>query len=403
MKYAFVSDIHGNLQAWKQVWASLAAEKVDGVICLGDIVGYGPRPAETLASVKSKVNFCVIGNHDAVIVGLEDPSRFNEDAQNLIHWSAERLDHNAKEYFSEMPYELNLDTEHGVIRCVHGSPFEPEMFWYVSNAKEARMAWDSTDTQITFIGHSHVPGFFTLSPDNQVKYRQGNNLLYPIEEGTRYIINAGSVGLSRDGDSRAAYCIYDSETRTFYWRRVDFDLEEYRRDVKNNMPDKTMAAFVLDNFELSVETQSIKKFTNFNPSDETQRLTINRKATIKTINVRKNSIRRRKTGSTQNIQPIKRNKRPNTSKTKLIIFLISTILLGGIVAAILIIGNKKPPGPKVKDKTKPLLNQIPVKTEPVQNQNTKPPPKSTSDLSNSIMNAMNGSPVKKPEQEVNPD
>ena len=246
-----------------------------------------------------------------------------------------------------MPYELNLDTEHGVIRCVHGSPFEPEMFWYVSNAKEARLAWDSTDAQITFIGHSHVPGYFTLSPDNQVKYRQGNNLLYPIEEGYRYIINAGSVGLSRDGDSRAAYCIYDSETRTFYWRRVDFDLEEYRRDVKNNMPDKTMAAFVLDNFELSVETQAIKKFTNFNPSDETQRLTMHRKATIQTIDAKKNSIRRRRTGSTQNIQPIKREKRPNPAKAKLIIFLISALILAEILAIIFFIGKMKPKAEKI--------------------------------------------------------
>lgn len=342
MKYAFVSDIHGNLQAWQQVWASVAAEQVDGVICLGDIIGYGPRPAETLASVISKVNFCVIGNHDAVIAGLEDPLRFNTEAQKIISWSTERLDENAINYFSKMPYELDLDTEHEIIRCVHGSPFEPEMFWYVSNEDEARLAWDSTDAKIIFIGHSHVPGYFTLSSDDAIEYREGNNLLYPIEEGKRYIINAGSVGLPRDGDRRAAYCIYDSENRNFYWPRIDFDLEEYRRDVKSLMPEKSMVTFVLDNFELNVETQAIKKFTDFKqPTDETQRLTIDRNATIQTINVKKNNIKRKKTGSTQNIQPIKKEKRPNPIKTKLLIFLISALILGLIVAIIFIAESMK--------------------------------------------------------------
>ena len=131
MRYAFVSDIHANLQAWQAVKADTFVQQVDEIICLGDVVGYGPRPAETLHAVRSSVERFVIGNHDAVVAGILDSNLFNDAAQQMIEWTKQCLDDRAARFFNKMPYTVDVDCGDFWAIGVHGCMHPPESFYYV--------------------------------------------------------------------------------------------------------------------------------------------------------------------------------------------------------------------------------------------------------------------------------
>ena len=98
MKYAIVSDIHANLAAWNAVLLDIRSNGVDCIICLGDMLGYGPRPREVLESLYTSVDHFLLGNHDAAICGKIDPQCFNEPAREIIRWTAAQLGESAKNF-----------------------------------------------------------------------------------------------------------------------------------------------------------------------------------------------------------------------------------------------------------------------------------------------------------------
>ena len=109
MRYAIVSDIHANMQAWKAVLQDIACSDIDRIICLGDIVGYGPRPAEVLQSVHARADHLVLGNHDAVIAGKLSAELFNSRARERVKWTAEHLSPKAVEVLGSVPLTLTGD------------------------------------------------------------------------------------------------------------------------------------------------------------------------------------------------------------------------------------------------------------------------------------------------------
>ncbi|MFP4028137.1 MAG: helix-hairpin-helix domain-containing protein [Candidatus Brocadiia bacterium] len=260
MRIAFVSDIHANLQAWNAVKADIAALNVDKTICLGDITGYGPSPAEVLTNLHSSVHHFVLGNHDAVVGGLMSASCFNRYARRMIDITRSNLDEQAVKIFKETP----LSIRHKNFRCSHGGPAEPKDFSYVLKRKDAEPQWDQTEEDLLFIGHTHVPRLHVLSPEGKYRRIKPGRRSMPLQPGYRYIINCGSVGVSRDDDFRACYAVYDSEKRMIQWQRVAYDLEAYRAAVRETYQEKDLARYLLKKFD-GADEKPVRALLDFRP------------------------------------------------------------------------------------------------------------------------------------------
>lgn len=225
MRYAVVSDLHGNRQAWSSVLADIQSQGIEEIICLGDVIGYGPAPAAVLENAYERVHHFVLGNHDAVLAGLLDPVGFNEHARARLEWTANQLDDNAVDFFAKLPLVL----EGPDFRCAHGTPANPANFEYLLDDCTAAAAWAGHDDQICFVGHTHVPGLFVTGKSGRVHAIEPRD--FGFEEGKRYIVNPGSTGQPRDGDARASYCIFDADTACILFRKVAFDIDGYRADL----------------------------------------------------------------------------------------------------------------------------------------------------------------------------
>lgn len=222
MRYAIVSDLHSNLTAWNAVLADIAALKVGKIICLGDVVGYGPQPAEVLESAYRRIDYFVMGNHDAVVAGKMSDDVFNEHAQEMIRWTQKRLSSRARSFLAARPLVL----EGSGFVCCHGSLDHPQAFNYVVSPQEALDTWSATDAPMVFIGHTHVPAIFVLGESGTPHVIPPQDFV--MEKGKRYIVNVGSVGDPRDTDPRASYGIFDDATRVVSFRRVAFDYDTLR-------------------------------------------------------------------------------------------------------------------------------------------------------------------------------
>ena len=208
MRYAFVSDIHGNLPAWNTVLAEIALRRIDRIICLGDIVGYGPQPADVLRSVYEKSHSIVLGNHDAVVGGRMDPEAFNDRARAMICWTKDRLGPRAAALFKELPLVIKGPS----FMAAHANFTDPAAFDYVVDEETALANFRTTTEPLLFIGHSHRPEIFVFNAAKTAATATAHRIdptSFEVEPGKRYIVNIGSVGYSRNADPRATFVIYD--------------------------------------------------------------------------------------------------------------------------------------------------------------------------------------------------
>lgn len=225
MRYAIISDIHANRQALQAALIDIRGFGVNEIICLGDLVGYGPCPAEVMEKIHETTHHLVLGNHDAVIAGKISAELFNDNARSIIEWTASALDKKAASYFDALPIVLEGDDA----RFVHGEFAHPGRFNYVCEPDEAMESFNACAETALFAGHSHVPGTFMLAADGSLYWRERD--LIQLEEGNRYIFNPGSIGQPRDNDFRSSYCVFDTDAATVTFRKVPFDIDAYRSDL----------------------------------------------------------------------------------------------------------------------------------------------------------------------------
>lgn len=226
MRYAFVSDIHANLQAWNAVLTDIATRRIDRILCLGDTVGYGPSPSDVLASLYRHVDGFCMGNHDAVVCGKLDPGLFNDHARQMIEWTRRQLADKAIRFLAGQPLTL---TGPG-FRCTHGDFTEPAAFHYIEKAEDAAPSWRAADEQLLFCGHTHVPALFVIGESGTTHALPPQPFV--LEPGKRYLVNPGSTGNPRSGDALATYCIFDSDAGSVCWQTVPFDLDACRSAIK---------------------------------------------------------------------------------------------------------------------------------------------------------------------------
>lgn len=234
--FAVISDIHGNYIALQAVFADIYKRNIDQIVCLGDIVGYGPEPEQCLKAVRENCCLCVRGNHDHGLV--EMPLGFNTIAYEAVQWTRGQV---RPHWFSSVEKRQNWQflqhTINGVAkkecwRFCHGSPRDPLMEYIEDDnlrTSASRNALRSKRLELLqkispdtcFVGHTHIPGIIAdnlqFYPPTQV---QNQWLLWP---GRPTLVNVGSVGQPRDGDNRACY-VTVAEQNIIQFHRVIYDV-----------------------------------------------------------------------------------------------------------------------------------------------------------------------------------
>jgi len=227
MRVAVVSDIHSNLHALEAVLAAIEAEAPDELWCLGDLVGYGPRPNECCAAIAERADICLAGNHDLAVRGTIDLAEFGGEAAVAAGWTRDVLEPQAQELLERLEPE---GAAHGVA-LYHGSARDP-IWEYVLSDEAALATLELAGSQLVLVGHSHVALRVVQSGDEL------DGGVAPagteVEVGdVRALLNPGSVGQPRDGDPRAAYLFLDLDARRASFRRVEYDVERTQREMRD--------------------------------------------------------------------------------------------------------------------------------------------------------------------------
>lgn len=225
MRYAIFSDIHANLEGLHAVIDAYKKESIDKYLCVGDVVGYAANPKECIDIVKETAVIVVAGNHDWGSVDLFSLDYFNPVAYQAILWTKSALDEKGRYFLAS----LKLIYKNEDLTLVHGTLNNPQEFDYMINEYIAQESFRLTETNICFVGHSHVAGIFVKDKYEHIHYSEDNNI--DIKEENKYIINVGSVGQPRDGNAHAAYCVYDTNKRKLWIKRVRYDIETARRKI----------------------------------------------------------------------------------------------------------------------------------------------------------------------------
>jgi predicted phosphodiesterase len=226
VRVAVVSDIHGNLHALEAVLAAIDADPPDEVWCLGDLVGYGPRPNRCCELVRDRADLCLVGNHDLGVLGRLSIEDFSPDAAESARWTATVLDDDARAYLES----LEPAAERFGVQLFHASARDP-VWEYVLSPEAALDSLALTRAPIVLVGHSHVALALALGDDRLDGGLAPGGTELELAPGGRWLLNPGSVGQPRDGDPRAAYLVLDVEAKRAAFRRIDYPVERTQAEL----------------------------------------------------------------------------------------------------------------------------------------------------------------------------
>ncbi len=226
MRVVIISDVHSNVVALETVLA--AAGSYDTLWCLGDTIGYGPCPNECIELVRQHASVAITGNHDLASLEKIDLSDFNPDARRANLWNGAQLSSENRGWLEPLPPVQRIDDRFTV---VHGSPREP-IWEYLLMPEQARENFPLFDTQICFMGHSHVQLGFRLTPEGRCdRFLPESGRIFDLNGERRFLLNPGSVGQPRDQDPRAAYALLDTEAGTIRFNRIEYDIAKTQRQM----------------------------------------------------------------------------------------------------------------------------------------------------------------------------
>jgi predicted phosphodiesterase len=225
-KYAIISDIHGNLEALEAVLADIEQERVDRILCLGDLVGYGPNPEECIDLAIDKSDIVIAGNHDWTAIGLTSLEYFNPHARIAIEWTIEILSERCLALLEKLPIIKRIQDKS--IFLVHSTPYNPDEWNYIFTVEEALANFKYLPDRICLIGHSHVPMIIEQAPDGEIMAYTNEG---EFQNNHRYIINVGSVGQPRDGNPDAGYAIL--ENNRIQIKRVPYNIGKVQAKMRS--------------------------------------------------------------------------------------------------------------------------------------------------------------------------
>ncbi|HNX69426.1 MAG TPA: metallophosphoesterase family protein [Candidatus Omnitrophota bacterium] len=216
MRYAVFADIHGNLEALQVALEYVRGQHLTHFLILGDSVGYGANPNECLEWALTYTEFQVLGNHEAAVLHEDVRNGFTDWARIAIDWTAGKLDPKHLDLLRKLPF---LRKSRG-FSLAHGTIHAPERFDYLFDLNAAHKSFLAMETSVGFVGHSHVPCFFSEGGEDAGHLKPG---VLRLTKGERYLLNPGSIGQPRDHDPRLSFGIYDEGELTFEIVRLPYD------------------------------------------------------------------------------------------------------------------------------------------------------------------------------------
>ena len=236
---AIISDIHANLEAFEAVLADIEAQSIGDIVCLGDVVGYGPNPCECIDLVEKRCSVVIRGNHDDA--AIHGPLGFNRLAHDAISWTQKVLrpkllrpgTRQRWNFLDNLPRSL----EWNGFLLVHGSPRDPTSEYIMDrdvmlgNETMFEEIFEAFE-RVCFVGHTHMPGVFRESLPRTTWMPQAEIEGSFRHEGTKMVVNVGSVGQPRDRDPRSCYLTADPGSKTFEFRRVPYDVDTTQAKIR---------------------------------------------------------------------------------------------------------------------------------------------------------------------------
>lgn len=224
MRVAIISDLHANLEATRAVLKEIDKAGVEKIVCLGDVVGYNASPQECVNIIRDRGIPTICGNHDAVASGRVEPVDFNPVAEAAVLWTREHLSESNRAWLRELPVSRKIEN----FIVAHGTP--TDFYTYLFTWEDILPHVNDVVEQncwLCFFGHTHIP--VVLSTDGA--YALDDDSRFKFNSGKCFFVNCGSVGQPRDGDPRAAFGLYDSETREYELVRVEYSIEDAANKV----------------------------------------------------------------------------------------------------------------------------------------------------------------------------
>lgn len=219
MKIAVISDIHGNIYALTKVLEDIDNQQVDTIICLGDLVGYGPHPNEVIAMIRRRNIICLKGNYDASVV--DNGFTFIRDTtinSFSLPWTVEELRASNRYYLASLPENITLKFEDKTITFVHGSPRAINEYM-LENKSDLDEIMNNFKGDILVCAHTHIP--------------------YTKNFGNKILINDGSVGKPKIGRPNSTYVIIDLNKDT----NTKIEIKELSYDFHKTIKDMEMKNF----------------------------------------------------------------------------------------------------------------------------------------------------------------
>jgi diadenosine tetraphosphatase ApaH/serine/threonine PP2A family protein phosphatase len=226
LRVAVISDIHANLHGLEAVLEAIDADPPDELWCLGDLVGYGPRPNEVVDVIRERAQLCLVGNHDLGVLGRLDLEEFSLDAAAVVRWTQTVLLDENRAFLEGLEPEAKVDHA----ELFHASPRDP-VWEYVISEETALAALESTVAPLVLVGHSHVALSVSLMNGDLSGAVAPEGTEAPLDEA-RWLLNPGSAGQPRDGDPRAAWLELDFEARTARFHRAPYDIERTQAELR---------------------------------------------------------------------------------------------------------------------------------------------------------------------------
>lgn len=228
MKYLIFSDIHSNLEAFKKLLTVIKTKKIDKLVFLGDLVGYGPNPNEVIDLFRELDNvYCIRGNHDKVIAELESSSLFNPVAAVSAEWSKSHISEQNRKYLKKIAKGPEV-VDHFITIC-HGSTFDED--YYIFSMFDALESFKFMDTTVGFFGHTHFPIVYLLRNEKIDVVPLKNKTKIKLDSNTKYFINPGSIGQPRDKNPNSSYIIFDSSKREINFVRFSYNFKKTQKKI----------------------------------------------------------------------------------------------------------------------------------------------------------------------------
>ena len=231
MRFAFISDIHGNLHSLELVLKDIQQAQVDQIVCLGDVASLGPQPCEVIAKLREMQIPIIMGNHDNYLLNPELTESHHPWLRAMELWCVSKLTTEDLDFLRSFQPHLSfaLDPKTSLL-CFHGSPRSNEEFLYPDTSTGTfDEAFRGQKAKFFIGGHTHV---------QMVSQHRGMTLLNPGSVGMPF--EYPMRGENQHAFRRAEYMIVDHADGklTFELRRLPIDFDQLIKAARaSGMPD----------------------------------------------------------------------------------------------------------------------------------------------------------------------